>query len=68
MWCAITLHFSLTHPPVDDSLSVQEKQTHSNLCSIKPAEPEMRKINILHHLFLGQESNSAEIKKNYILS
>lgn len=25
------------HPPVDDSFSVQEKQTNSNLCSIKPA-------------------------------
>lgn len=34
MWCSL----SLTHPPVDDSLSVQEKQTDSNLCSIKPAK------------------------------
>lgn len=26
------------HPPVDDPLSVQEKQTDSNLCGIKPAK------------------------------
>lgn len=35
--------FPLSHPPVDDSLSVQEKQTDSNLCSIKPAKLENRK-------------------------
>lgn len=32
----IKLVLSLTHPPVDDSLSVQEKQTDSNLGGIKP--------------------------------
>lgn len=37
---------SLTHPPVDDSLSVQEKQTNGDLCSIKPAKlKKIQKIN-----------------------
>lgn len=46
--CAASRHttgFSLTHPPVDDPLSVQEKQTNGNLCSIKPAKLKCSKIN-----------------------
>lgn len=46
--CAASRHttgFSLTHPPVDDPLSVQEKQTNGNLCSIKPAKLKCSVIN-----------------------
>lgn len=46
IWCCVlpstqqerNLRSVWCHSPVDDSLSVQEKQTNGNLCSIKPAK------------------------------
>lgn len=34
------LRTTVTDPPVDDSLSVQEKQANSDLCCVKPVKTE----------------------------